>query len=244
MKTVFFKQYSLYLPRWWFAITIAAVLSFTIVIVVRNIGSYLSVTEPANSTYLVVEGWQDEYSLKKALELFQSNNYKILLTTGGAIKGITKSRYKSYADYAAAFFLSQGIDEDKLVAVPTPDSAQNRTFLSAVMVRKWFEKEGVSLLSVDVFTEGVHARRTKFLYELAFKNSTKIGIYSSIPQSYNISSWWTSSEGAKSVITEIVGLTWVSCCFFPGDYGSHQEMWGIYDGIEYPSGTSDLNQKK
>jgi len=228
MKSVFCKTYVICLPKWWVVLILIALLLCASFAFIKNIGHYLAVTKPEQSPYLVVEGWQDEYSLKEALIRFESGGYKILITTGGPIKGWRHSTYKNYADYSADLLVSNGLDEGKLVSVPTPASAQNRTFLSAVMVRKWFDKKGILVSSVDVFTESVHARRTRKLYELAFYNSVDIGIYASSPQTYNLSSWWNTSEGAKSVITEIIGFFWVTCCFSPGDYGSHQEMWGLY----------------
>jgi len=37
---------------------------------------------------------------------------------------------------------------------------------------------------------------------------------------YKLDSWWKSSTGAKSVITETIGLIKVKCCFYPGAYQS------------------------
>lgn len=81
---------------------------------------------------------------------------------------------------------------------------------------------------IDVFSEGVHARRTLELYKMAFAKKIKIGIMAGKPQEYLLEFWWRTSAGAKTTITEAVGLMWVTCCFYPGEYGSLQERWGIY----------------
>jgi hypothetical protein len=195
----------------------------------RNIASFLAVTEPQNARYLIVEGWQDEYSLRRALKLFHSRDYDLLITTGGPDLRYIQPIHKTYAEQSAAFFVFHGVEQKKLIVVATHASAQDRTFLSAVMVRKWFEKKDIHVSCIDVFTQDVHARRTRKLYEMAFQSKVDIGIYASKPANYSLTSWWNTSEGAKSVITESIGLLWVSCCFNPGKYGSHQELWGLYD---------------
>ena len=43
-------------------------------------------------------------------------------------KGRRQSEYKSYADSAAAFLKKNGINQSDITSLPTPDSAQNRTF--------------------------------------------------------------------------------------------------------------------
>lgn len=193
----------------------------------KNIALYLALNKPNNGRYLVVEGWQSEQSLLQALNTFREGAYQYLITTGGPDTRTINPRFKSYAEESAAFLSSQGIGSKKLVIVSAPASAQNRTFLSAVMVRNWFTLQNIRPVSIDVFTEGVHARRTRILYQKAFGSMAEIGIYASMSENYDLSSWWESSAGAKAVITEVTGMVWVTCCFDSGKQGSHQEKWGI-----------------
>ncbi len=196
----------------------------------KNCALYLASNEPTHSKYLIVEGWQSEQSLLQALNTFREGGYTLLITTGGPDNRTINPKYKSFAEESATFLLAQGIGRQKIVSVPAPASAQNRTFLSAVMVREWFNSQKLLPASINVFTEGVHARRTRALYQLAFGDSVEIGIYASSPENYNLKTWWQSSSGAKSVITEVVGMIWVTCCFNPGEQGSHLEKWGIVKG--------------
>ncbi len=198
----------------------------------KNIALYLAVNQPKHADYLLVEGWQSEQSLLQALNTFREGAYTLLITTGGPDNRAINPKYKSFAEESADFLLEQGIEPEKIVSVSAPASAQNRTFLSAVMVRDWFSSQMLLPASIDIFTEGVHARRTRALYRLAFGDRTDIGIYASQPENYNLNTWWQSSSGAKSVITEMIGLFWVRCCFNPGEQGSHQEKWGIIKGHE------------
>ena len=227
-KSLFFKQYNLYLPRWWLVILLLVLSMGFGLFVIKNVAFYLATTQPKNGEYLVVEGWQSEASLQQALAVFNNkkHRYQYLITTGGPDTSHIKPQYETYAEQSAAFLLSQGLDANKLIVIATPASAQDRTFLSAVMVRDWLNVHG-NTYTIDVFSQSVHAKRTHSLYKMAFHTVDNIGIYASVPADYDLSTWWQTSNGAKSVVTELAGMVWVTCCFNPGKYGTHQEKWGL-----------------
>jgi len=197
-----------------------------IFIINNNLANYLAQQQPLHKGILVVEGWVSEQTLLQAIQSYKTNSYQQIITTGGLIKGRRQSEYKSYADSAAAFMLKNGIKQSEITSLPAPDSAQNRTFLSAVIVRDWLIKQKNNTQTIDVFSEGVHARRTLILYKMAFANKRGIGIMTGKAEQYLLESWWQTSAGIKTVISEVVGLTWVACCFYPGEYQSHDEKWG------------------
>lgn len=176
--------------------------------------------------YLVVDGWLSKTELEQALEEFESKGYHQLITTGGPdTRGF--SPFDSYAEHAAAIFIEYGLPASKIIVLPTPASAQNRSYLSAVIVRKWSERQGSFPFAMNVFTANVHARRSHALYQLAFRKlSVDIGVIAAEPEQFTLERWWQSSEGAKSVIAEFAGWLWTQCCFKPGDIDTHEEMWG------------------
>jgi len=196
--------------------------------IINNLASYLAQQRPLHEGILVVEGWVSEQALLQAIHIYKTNPYQQIITTGGLIKGRRQSEYKSYADSAAAFMLKNGIRKSEITSLPTPESAQNRTFLSAVIVRDWLQKQNIKTKQINLYSQGVHARRTKALYQMAFGDQYKIGINAAKSIEYTLDNWWESSTGAKAVITETIGLIWVKCCFYPGEYQSHQEKWGLY----------------
>jgi len=153
----------------------------------------------------------------------------MIITTGGMIKKSNTTKHKTYADFAAAYLRNNGLNNANIKILPTPESAQNRTFLSAVIVRDWLQKQNIKIKKINLYSQGVHARRTKALYEMAFGDQYKIGINAGKTTEYKLGNWWKSSAAAKAVITETIGLIWVKCCFYPGGYQSHQEKWGIYE---------------
>ena len=227
-----FKQRVINLPTlWgWFVIVVIVIVIVIVILIFgyifKHLAVFLAKNQPVQGQYLIVEGWLDEHSLLKAKDLFEQGSYSLLITSGGPETGQLKPDCPSYADRAAAFLIMQGFDSNKLHIAPAPASAQNRTYLSAVKVRQWFESQNRPPDSFDIISSSVHARRTQQLYQMAFGDNVKVGIVAIAPQRYSLQSWWQSSEGIKSALAEIVGLGYTFCCFEPGEIGSHHELWG------------------
>ena len=228
MPALFKKQRVITLPTLWGWFVILLILILTFGYIFKHLALFLAKSQPVQGQYLIVEGWLDEQSLLKAKTLFEQGSYKLLITSGGPEAGRLKPDYPSYADKASAFLIKQGFEPNKLHIASAPASAQNRTYLSAVKVRQWFEKAALQPTSFDILSASVHARRTQQLYQMAFSESTQVGIIALAPDRYSLKHWWRSSDGIKSVLAEVVGLGYTFCCFDPGEVGSHQELWGVY----------------
>lgn len=177
-------------------------------------------------TVLVVEGWLDESELSQALAAYRRGGYGIVVTTGGPIESWLEFRaWRSYPERAAAYLRSNGVEN--VAAAVAPASAQDRTFLSAVVFREWARQSGVRLERVDVYSAGVHARRSRLVYRMALGTGVHVGILAARPKDYDPDQWWRTSAGAKAVIGEALGLLWTKCCFWPAAQGSHEERWGV-----------------
>jgi hypothetical protein len=195
--------------------------------VLQNVAHFLAVSEPSGAKYLVVEGWLSKDELNQAFKLFDDHDYQNVIVTGGPISDEFNEHYLNYSERAAAYMKSIGFPNDKIIVVSSPYSAQERTFLSAVMVREWFFSENIEVHSLDVFSGDVHSRRTRSLYQIAFDDEVNIGILASKPNDFDLSRWWQSSDAATSVLKELTGLIFMKCCFNPGAEGSHYEKWGV-----------------
>jgi DUF218 domain len=193
----------------------------------RNIYVFLAPNDrAAQARVLVVEGWLSDKELDQAITAFLAGKYERVITTGGPIEAWPELRGSSnYADLAARYLKTHGLENANVTAVPTPASAQDRTFLSAVMVREWAAKQHLALTAFDLFSAGTHARRSRMLYRLAFGPNVQVGVLSAQPE-YDEHHWWRTSDGAKSVFEEAIGLLWTACCFHPPPAGSHEEKWG------------------
>lgn len=226
-KIVLFRKRTIWCPTLWTTLLVLLLLSLSGLYLFKQLAVLLAPTAPTTDrTYLVVEGWQDEVSLLSALAIFQAEGYQYMITTGGPNFRYLSPAQATYAEQAGEFMLQHGLPTEQLIVIPSAESAQERTYLSAVMVREWLASTALPVTSLNVHTSHVHARRTRSLYRRAFSN-LDIGIYAATPQSFDLTRWWQSSEGAKSVITELIGNAWVFCCFQPGEPGSHYEKWAV-----------------
>lgn len=165
---------------------------------------------------LVVEGWLSKDELRQALLAFRAGHYDRVLTTGGPIDPqIDVGGWKNFAVRAASVLKTDGLTSAPVIAVPAPETSLERTWLSAVAVENWARHGNVALGSIDVFSAGVHARRSWLLYRMVFAGSLSVGVLAAQRTDDDEAHWWRSSAGAKSVLGEVISLTWTKCCFWP-----------------------------
>ncbi len=95
--------------------------------------------------------------------------------------------FGSVAEKCANTLRKQGIPEQKIEAVPSPVSEQNRTLASAIVLANHLEKNKLPITTVNIMSEGIHARRTWISYRFALGHqSDAVGILCVPPaRSYN-----------------------------------------------------------
>ncbi|MBU6228959.1 MAG: YdcF family protein [Cyanobacteria bacterium REEB459] len=166
---------------------------------------FLAINRPLPASILVVEGWSSDRCLEAALGEFQRHSYRYLVTTGGPLKlGGYLVNYKSFADLAAATLIKLGADRRRLVILPAPDTLRDRTYTSALVLKKWLQQTDLSGQGVNVFTVGPHARRSWLLFRKALV-SEPVGILANSDDlDYDPHHWWASSSGFRSILSELL----------------------------------------
>jgi hypothetical protein len=200
--------------RGWIAFLIAV--TATLLFSINSIYPFLAVNAPIPSSILVVEGWLPDYALEQAKNEFDRHNYRLIVATGKRIsRGLYLSRYRTYADLSAATLKRLGMKGQSVVAVPIDFAAKDRTYECAVAVRDWLAGSGLSATSINVFTLGPHARRSRLLFKKALGDTVAVGVIAAEDLDYDPHSWWRSSEGVKSIIEESVGYFYAGFFFYP-----------------------------
>ena len=226
-RLVLVRRREVWIPTFWGWLLILLVGSGTLVFAGRHLHAFLAPNHPSGARLLVVEGWMFRDELGPAVEGFRGGRYQRIITAGGPIEaGFERLGHASYADWTRDNLVQIGLPSDSVIAVSAPASAQDRTYLSAVMVREWLEKSGLAADAIDVLSSGVHSRRTWLLYRMAFGPRARIGILAARPIAYDSDAWWTTSAGAKTVISESISWIWTEIFFQPSAPGSHEEKWG------------------
>lgn len=222
-----FRRRNVWLPTFWGGLLMLAVAVALAAGLALSAFALMAPQAPApGARTLVVEGWIDRAELRHAAAAARKGRYDRVLTTGGPIEPeIDLGDRKNLAARAAAELRAIGLTEVPVIAVPAPASAQDRTYLSAVMVREWVAQNDPALASLDLYSAGVHARRSWLVYRMAFGDAVEVGVLSAPPTHYEPPRWWTTSTGVKTVIGEAISLAWTKCCFWPAPKGSHEERW-------------------
>lgn len=221
MKLV--RRREVWLPTIWGWLLILVLLAFAALMAARGLYPFLAITEPSGGKILAIEGWMDPYALDQAVEVFRKGGYELAVTTGAPVVWKAEG-YRTAAERAADYLRSRGLPPSAVAAAPTPASAQDRTFLSAVMVREWAKRSGVEVRAIDVFSMGAHARRSRYLYQKAFGPEVKVGAVAATHE-YAGEGWWRSAEGAREVLDQAIAYVWVVLFFRPPAPGSHEERW-------------------
>lgn len=198
--------------RLFFTILILLIISLFI----KFIPDFLSISKANGKNILVLDGQMPDFAVKKALDIFQAGDYDFIVTTGGKIQtGYFIAEFKSMAEFTAATFLELGFEKEKLVTIPSGEIKRDRTYNSALSLKKWMEENNTHLTHIDVLAVGSHARRSRLLFEKAFKKEVNVGIISIEDPAYDPDHWWKSSVGARVVISETIAYFYV-LIFFKG----------------------------
>jgi hypothetical protein len=217
MRLALVRRRTVLLPTirgWLVLLLIGAVM---IALVARNLHSFLAQNKPVGARVLVVEGWLEPRELDQAVAAFRSGGYERIVTTGGPIHSSWGPIHgpATFADRAADY-LKKRLPGAPVIPVPAPDAALNQTYLSGVMVREWANQSGITVKRLDIFSSGVHARRSRLLYKLAFGSEVKVGVFAARSSSnYDPDAWWRTTTGARMVLDEAIRLIWVKCFFWP-----------------------------
>jgi len=209
--------------RGWLLVTsaglVAAYLAFL------NIHPFLAVTHRVNTNVLVVEGWVHRYTIRGGVEEFRNGSYERILTTGGPWtgEGGYTNDYNTSASAAAEMLKKFGVPDDLVQMVPSRVMARERTYSSAVALRDWFREHNTPVHSINVLTEGAHARRTRLLYQKAFGRNVAVGVISVSNPDYNPTQWWRYSDGVREVIGESIAYIYARFFFYPSVSSSNKQ---------------------
>ena len=207
------KKWALTLRGWLLlCFSIAAVLFFA----VFTIHPFLAVNEPVNGDILVVEGWLRDYAVENALKEFRSRDYRFLVVTGGPLAtGHYLCEYKTCADVTAATLRKLGLSEDLIKVVPAPFAKRNATYTSAIALKKWLSGAAVKCDSLDIYSQGAHARRTRMVFQKALGDKIEVGVIAGDDRGYDPHRWWASNTGARSVVYEMIACIYARFFFYP-----------------------------
>jgi len=167
---------------------------------------FLSATQREAPDVLVVEGWIGLAGVAKAKIEFESGHYSKIVTVGSATNNRWGRKQWNYAELAHDELVRLGLSPENIVVAAVPTLENQRTFASAIYAQRALSRAGIHPKSVNVFTLGVHARRSRLVFQKVFSSQVPVGCISWWPAAYGPESWWQSSERATDMIKESTGF--------------------------------------
>lgn len=201
---------------WPAKIILFAALTVIFLFVSFKIPLFLSLNNPINGKYLVLDGIMPDYSIQRAIEIFNNQNYTTIVATGSKLEaGYFISEKSTMAELTYATFVELGFDSTKIIVIPEGDILKDRTYTSALSLKKYFEKHQITNAEIDILAIGCHARRSKMLFKLALGDNFNVGVYALPDNSFDINRWWKTSKGVRTVISETIGYFYAKVFFYP-----------------------------
>lgn len=209
--------------RWGFSwrgwLTCAVLGCVTAGFLLFNVQPFLAETHRVSTDTLVVEGWIHEYAIRAAVEEFKKGSYQRVFSTGGPVvgNGGYVNDYQTSASVGAGLLKEQGLSTELVQMVPSHVLDRDRTYASAVALRVWFHEHNMNVPSVNVITEGAHARRTRLMFEKALGKDVAVGIIAVPNPDYDQRRWWRYSDGVKEVSSETLAYIYTRLLFHPSE---------------------------
>jgi uncharacterized SAM-binding protein YcdF (DUF218 family) len=205
------------------------ILAFALLLVgallLKGVYPFLAITHRVDADVLVVEGWVHEYATRAAVEEFRSNSYQRVLTTGGPVEGTGGyiNDYYTAASVGADLLKRSGLSDESVQMVPSHVMDRDRTYGSAVALRNWFREHNMSVRSINVLTEDLHARRTRLLFEKALGHDVVVGVIAVPSPDYDSRHWWRYSQGVKDVVSEAASYVYARLLFYPSEASDREK---------------------
>jgi DUF218 domain len=206
-----FRRRTILCPTLFGTLYFGGLLSLPLIYWLYNGESFLSENHrlPA-ANVLVVEGWIGAEGVRAAKLEFEANGYDLIVTSGGNPDPASDDNWQkegwTYAEGASRQLIRIGIPPEKVIPAPAQETEAQRTYFSALGVKSTLAKLGLRPKSINVFTCGAHARRSRLVYAKAFGPETEIGVIAWQPPAYGAAPWWKSSERAIELIVQTIGF--------------------------------------
>jgi uncharacterized SAM-binding protein YcdF (DUF218 family) len=202
---------------WRGRLIVIVVLMLTAGSLVLTIHPFLAVTQRVDADVLVVEGWVHQYAIVAGVEEFKAGHYPRVYATGGPVTGSGgyTTDLNTAANVGAELLRKAGVPAESVQMVPSHLMGRDRTYDSAVALRDWFQERKMPVCSINVVTEGIHARRTRLLFQKAFGEGVRVGIVGVPNPDYDHRRWWSCSEGVRDVVGEGIAYAYARLFFHP-----------------------------
>jgi uncharacterized SAM-binding protein YcdF (DUF218 family) len=216
MKVALIRKYTGWRLTWTGRLLIVLILIGLAIGAGAGLYPFLAPEKPPHEGLMVVEGWIHDFALDEAVALYQSGDYSRIICTGIPVEtGSYIQDYASYPEMTAARLRKLGVDPEKIVVTVAEETRRDRTYAAAVALRTAFITYNIEETDLHLVTTGPHGRRSRMLFQKALGSDYRIGITCIDEYNYDSGNWYTSSEGVRAVIGELIAYLYAKLFFHP-----------------------------
>jgi hypothetical protein len=170
-----------------------------------RIESFLSQQSPIPARMLVAEAWfaDEDQAVREIAAIVHRDGYRRVVAVGAQQPG--GGTMASDSVRLAHRLRAAGLNDVDLVTIDFLASTRHRTYTSARAVRQWMDKNDPACDAVNVFTLGVHGRKSRILFQKALEPGVKVGVIAGTPTEYRPGWWFCSLRGIYLVARNTVG---------------------------------------
>lgn len=117
--------------------------------------------------------------------------------------GRTVEAWPTYAHYARDMLIADGLSPEQVIAVPSWGKPDSRSWANASYFNLRAQADGIT--AFDVATLGVHARRSRQLFQQACGDAVRVGVISIPDPQCPRRGWWLSTVGWFRMLKEVAG---------------------------------------
>jgi hypothetical protein len=211
----------------WVAALLAALILFVIAVHDR-----LAISDPVHANVLVVESWMwESAAMQEAAEEFKRGSYGVVVAVGLFPRNQESGpMVENCAMLAAEQLRKLGVDQHAIKVLVVPNIDRHRTYASALAVKRWLADTKTDAVGINVFTLGVHARKSLVLFKRAFGESVPVGVISGTEDRYDPRRWWFSARGIATVLRKTVGYLYAKWWPLPDDLLSSTDPMALFGG--------------
>ena len=209
MKLV--RKTEIWRPTRWGVLLIFLLLAMAGMGLSLNLYPFLAQNHPLpQAELIIVEGWLPDAELVQMVAKTEPG--ALWITTGGPIKlGGSLFDEKTYAEVTTARLQKLGVSSGAILTASAPDVASDRTYASALAVRRILEERGLLGRPANLYTLGAHSRRSFFLYKKAFGPGAPLGVIALENEKFDLRHWYKSSLAFRQVVSETIAWLYVQC---------------------------------
>ena len=193
---------------------VPALLLGGLLVYVAKIHDFLAISRPVHSDILVVEGWFPKTSaIPDASDVIRRGHYRSVVCVAIDLTPIRTSRSASDARQTALRLIALGVDARLIWVLDVPNPAFTRTFHCGLAVRDWLHRRDPTATSIDLFSVGIHARKSQIFYQKALGQSVRVGIIAGSESAYPVAHWWRSRHGIYLMVRNTIGYLYARAYF-------------------------------